>query len=60
MNSKWSADIVGKMHMLKVSKKRLAELTGYSTGYISMVLNGKRDTKKAREKIESALNEDKH
>ena len=55
MNSTWSADIVGRLHMLKVSKRKLAELTGYSAGYISMILNGKRDTKKARETIETAL-----
>ena len=57
MLSSWSSDVVGKLHQLKVSKKQLASLTGYSVGYISMLLNDKRDTKNARNKIELILNE---
>ena len=57
MRNQWTAEIVGRLHLLKISEKTLAEQTGYSVGYISMLLNGKRDTKKAREKIEKVLDE---
>jgi len=55
MSNSWSADVVGRLHQLRLSKKQLADLTGYSVGYISMILNDKRDTQNARGKIESVL-----
>ena len=56
MRNQWTAEIVGRLHLLKIKEKELAEMSGYSVGYISMLLNGKRDTKKARTKIEQILN----
>ena len=56
MRNQWTAEVVGKLHLLKMREKELAELSGYSVGYISILLNGKRDTQKARTKKEQILN----
>lgn len=55
MPDAWSASIVGQMHMKRITGRKLAELTGYSEQYISMVLNGHRDTKESRAKIEQTV-----
>ena len=57
MPQDWTAEVVAKMHTHRITGKCLAKMTGYSPEYISMVLNGHRDTKEAREKIEIALKE---
>lgn len=51
----WTCEVVARMHKLKMQNKELAQLTGYAPGYISMLLNGHRDTENAREKIMLAL-----
>jgi hypothetical protein len=43
------------MHRLKMSNVKLAELTGYTPEYISMTLNGHRDSSNARERILCAI-----
>jgi hypothetical protein len=43
------------MHMAKITTKKLAEASGYTPEYVSMVLNGHRDTKNARIAILSAI-----
>lgn len=41
--------------MAKITTKKLAEASGYTPEYVSMVLNGHRDTKNARIAILSAI-----
>ncbi|MEG1558211.1 MAG: hypothetical protein RR058_07980 [Oscillospiraceae bacterium] len=55
MPLEWRADVTGQMRQKRINGKKLAELTGYSEQYISMILNGHKDTVQAREKIEEAL-----
>jgi len=43
----WTCEVVARMHKLRMQ--------GYAPGYISMLLNGHRDTENAREKIMLAL-----
>lgn len=55
MTDVWSANIVGQMHLKRMTGRKLAELTGYSEQYISMILNGHRDTRSSRDRIERAV-----
>lgn len=57
MPQEWTAAVVARMHMSKISNKRLAEKSGYTPEYISMVLNGHRDTESAKTAILAALDE---
>ena len=43
MPAQWTADVVGKMHLLRISKRQIAEQMGVTPEYVSMVLNGHRD-----------------
>ena len=45
----WIADIVGKMHINKITNKDIAIKMGVTPEYISMLLNGKKTTKTAKE-----------
>lgn len=56
MIAQWTADIVGQMHLHRITVKRLAEEAGYNEKYLSGVLNGHYDTKVAEGKLRSALN----
>ena len=51
----WTCEAVARMHRLKMSNVKLAELTGYTPEYISMTLNGHRDSSSARERILCAI-----
>lgn len=42
MPAEWTAEIVGRLHLFKISKKELADELGYTPEYVSMVLNGHR------------------
>ena len=54
---KWTGHLVGKMHNNRISSNELASKLGYTKDYISMVLNGKKTPKGARERFESAVEE---
>ena len=43
MPAQWTADLIGEMHLARVSKKQLAEHLGVTPEYVSMVLNGHRE-----------------
>lgn len=43
MPAQWTADLIGEMHLARVSKKQLAERLGVTPEYVSMVLNGHRE-----------------
>lgn len=51
----WTCEAVARMHRLKMSNVKLAELTGYTPEYISMTLNGHRDSNNARDRILRAI-----
>lgn len=53
---KWIADVVGKMHINKISNKDVAKEMGVTPEYISMLLNGKKTTKTAKQDITTAIN----
>ena len=55
MPKEWTADVVARMHMAKITIKRLAAECGYTPEYVSMVLNGHRDTESAKATILAAL-----
>ena len=55
MPQKWKADEVARMHIAKITNKRLAAECGYTPEYVSMVLNGHRDTESAKATILAAL-----
>lgn len=52
--AKWTGDFVKKMHLNRVKNSELAIELGVTEAYISMLLNSKRTTKNAREKLEVA------
>ena len=56
MPAQWTADLLGKMHLLGVTAKQLAAEVGWHEKYLSAVLNGHRDPKFAEEKLRAALN----
>lgn len=55
MPQEWTADVVARMHLAKITTKQLAEEAGYTPEYVSMVMNGHRDTESARAAIVAAL-----
>lgn len=55
MPQAWTADVVSRMHMAKITTTQLAKEAGYTLQYTSMVLNGHRDTESARTTILAAL-----
>ena len=57
MPEKWTANIVAKLHLNKITKKRLAEQLGDTPEYISMVLNGHKTPKNAEQRFNTALDE---
>lgn len=55
MPAQWTADLLGEMHLLGVTSKQLAAEAGWHEKYLSAVLNGHREPKDAKEKLNSAL-----
>ena len=57
MLENWTGEVVGIMHINKISHQKLAEQVGWYVKYLSAVLNGKRNPKDAEEKVRKALSE---
>ena len=55
MPAQWTADLIGEMHLARVSKKQLAEHLGVTPEYVSMVLNGHREPDGAVGRFREAL-----
>ena len=53
----WIADVVGKMHINKITQSQLAEKMGVTNDYIWMILNGKKTPKDAENRINSAIDQ---
>lgn len=57
MPEKWTADLIGKMHLNNITAKQLAEHLNLNPKYVSTVLNGHRNPKKAKSIFNAALEE---
>lgn len=57
MPAQWTAEIIGKIHLYRISKKSLAEHLGMRPEYISMILNGHRDPPEAEVRFREAVTE---
>lgn len=55
MPAKWTADLLGEMHLAGVTAKQLAAEVGWHPKYLSNVLNGHREPKDAEAKLKAAL-----
>lgn len=52
----WIAEIVGKMHLYKITQSDLAEELGIRRDYLNKILNGKERPANAEKNITNALN----
>ena len=57
MRELWTANLVGKMHLFDITGAELAEKLGVTRAYVSMILSGKRTTRKAQIQFERAVDE---
>lgn len=55
MPEAWTGDLIGRMHNAGVTYDDLAAELGCGKSYLSMVLNGKRNPKDAKEKLNAAF-----
>ncbi len=55
MPAKWTANLLGKMHLAGVTAKQLAAEVGWNPKYLSVVINGHKEPKGAEEKLNAAL-----
>ncbi len=55
MDNQWIANIVGKMHINKITNIELSEQLNCTPQYVSMVLNGKKTPKSAEKRFNAAL-----
>lgn len=55
MPAKWTAELLGQMHLSGVTAKRLAEEVGWNPKYLSVVLNGHKEPRDAEKKLKAAL-----
>lgn len=55
MPAQWTGELIGEMHLLGVTAKRLADAVGWNPKYLSGVLNGHYQPKGAEEKLRAAL-----
>ena len=57
MLAQWTGEVIGKMHLNKITAKRLAEHLGYNPKYVSAILNGKRTPKNAEQVFRKAVDD---
>ena len=55
MPERWTAKLVGELHMRRLTARQLAAQVGWNEKYLSAVLNGHRTPKGAQEALEQAL-----
>ncbi len=51
----WTADVVGRMHKIRLTGKRLAERAGITNAYLSSVLNSHKGTEETKQRVIAAL-----
>lgn len=57
MPADWTAQLIAKLHMNRISKKQLAKQLNYTPEYVSMVLNGHRNPSGAEADFSNALDD---
>lgn len=55
MPAQWTAEVIGEMHLKKITKKELARELGVTPEYVSMVLNGHREPEGAENRFRAAV-----
>lgn len=55
MPAQWTGELIGEMHIKGVTMKQLAAEVGWHEKYLSVVMNGHKEPKKAEEKLRAAL-----
>ena len=55
MPEAWTGDVIGAMHVNRISYQELADELGWNVKYLSAVMNGKRNPVEAEAKVKSAL-----
>ena len=55
MPEQWTGELIGKMHNCSVTYDDLAKQTGWTKGYLSMILNGSRNPADGRKTLEAAF-----
>lgn len=55
MPKKWTGDLVGLMHLHRITNTMLGAELGVTDRYVSMVLNGHRDPPDAEERFRAAI-----
>lgn len=57
MTQKWTGTLIGKMHNANITRKDLADKLGVGKPYVTMILNGQRNPKNAKELLTTAFEE---
>ena len=57
MLEKWTGEVVGTMHINRISYQMLADRIGWNVKYLSVVLNGHRKPAGAERMVRDALGE---
>lgn len=57
MPAQWTGEVVAKMHMNRITIRRLAEHLGVTREYVGAILNGKRTPAGAEDRITAAVEE---
>lgn len=52
---KWISQVVGKMHVNKITQIEVAKKMGVCNDYVSMILTGKKSPKDAKQRINEAI-----
>ena len=55
MPAQWTAEIIGKMHLHKITQKQLAAALGCTPQYVCTVLRGGREPKDAPARFQAAI-----
>ena len=55
MPEKWTGNLVGRMHNAKITQQDIADELGTTKAYVSMILNGTKTPKNARQRLEEAF-----
>ena len=55
MSLNWTAQIVGRLHVEKITQRELAKELDFTEEYVSAILNGKREPVGIQERMEAAI-----
>ena len=55
MPEKWTGNLVGKMHNARITQEDIAKELGTTKAYVSMILNGTKNPKNAKQRLEEAF-----